>query len=166
MSHFIKRFSKFLCVLSHLSRVWLCVTPWTAACQTLWSVGFPSQEYWSGLPLLPPGALPLSGIKPISPAAPTLAGRFFTNEPAGKPSVNFCMWTNTSKLTLVVPLLQDGNIKSTQVHKKLMVNFPKDILLLSHPCSYNTSIQLSPSPREGSRCLLFFNWFLFSPFFK
>ena len=76
-----------------------------------------------------------------------------TNEPPGKPSVNFCMWTNISKLTLVVPLLQDGNIKSTQVHKKLTANFPEDILLLSHPCSYNTSIQLShPQEKAPGAC--------------
>ena len=82
-----------------------------------------------------------------------LAGRFFTNEPPGKPSVNFCMWTNISKLTLVVPLLQYGNIKSTQVHKKLTANFPEDILLLSHPCSYNTSIQLShPQEKAPGAC--------------
>ena len=34
-----------------LSRVWLSVTPWTAAYQALPSMGFSRQEYWSGLPL-------------------------------------------------------------------------------------------------------------------
>ena len=34
-----------------LSRVWLLVTPWTAAYQTPPSMGFSRQEYWSGLPL-------------------------------------------------------------------------------------------------------------------
>ena len=34
-----------------LSRVWLFVTPWTAAYQAPPSTGFPRQEYWSGLPL-------------------------------------------------------------------------------------------------------------------
>ena len=43
------------------------------------SMGFPRQEYWSGLPFPPPGDLPDSGIKPGSP---TLAGGFFTTEPA------------------------------------------------------------------------------------
>ena len=28
------------------------------------------QAYWSGLPFLPPGDLPDSGIKPVSPASP------------------------------------------------------------------------------------------------
>ena len=31
------------------------VTPWTVACQAPLSVGFPSQEYWSGLPFPSPG---------------------------------------------------------------------------------------------------------------
>ena len=34
-----------------LSRVWLPATPWTAAYQAPPSMGFSTQEYWSGLPL-------------------------------------------------------------------------------------------------------------------
>jgi len=44
-------------------------------------MGFPWQEYWSGLPFPTPGDLPDPGIKPASPA---LAGGFFTTEPLGK----------------------------------------------------------------------------------
>ena len=33
-----------------LSRVWLFVTPWTAALQAPLSMGFSRQEYWSGVP--------------------------------------------------------------------------------------------------------------------
>ena len=36
-----------------LSRVWLLVTPWTAAYQAL-PMGFSRQEYWSGVPLPSP----------------------------------------------------------------------------------------------------------------
>ena len=57
-------------------------TPWTVACQSPLSMGFPRQEYWSGLPFPPPGDLPHPGIEPASLA---LAGRFFTTEPPGKP---------------------------------------------------------------------------------
>ena len=39
--------------------------------------GFSRQEYWSGLPFLPPGDLPNPGIKSVSPVSPALAGRFF-----------------------------------------------------------------------------------------
>ena len=34
-----------------LSRVRLLATPWTAAHQAPLSMGFPREEYWSGLPL-------------------------------------------------------------------------------------------------------------------
>ena len=33
-------------------------TPWTVACPAPLSMGFPRQEYWSGLPFLPLGLLP------------------------------------------------------------------------------------------------------------
>ena len=44
------------------------VIPWTVARQAPLSMGFPRQEYWSGLPVPPSGDLPHTGIKPTSPA--------------------------------------------------------------------------------------------------
>ena len=38
-----------------LSHVWLFVTLWTVAHQTILSTGFPRQEYWSALPFPPSG---------------------------------------------------------------------------------------------------------------
>ena len=52
------------CLLSHFSCVWFFATPWTAAHWSLLSRGFLRQEYWSGLPCPPPGALLNTGIKP------------------------------------------------------------------------------------------------------
>ena len=49
-------------------------TLWTVICQAPLSMGFPRQEYWSGLPFPSPGHLPNPGIKLASPA---LAGGFF-----------------------------------------------------------------------------------------
>ena len=46
-------------------------------------MGFPRQEYWSGLPFPSPGDLPDPGIEPTSLASPALAGGFFTTEPPG-----------------------------------------------------------------------------------
>ena len=43
-----------LLLLSCFSRVWLCVTLWTAAHQAPPSLGFSRQEYWSGLPFPSP----------------------------------------------------------------------------------------------------------------
>ena len=57
-------------------------TAWTVALQAPLSMGFPRQEYWSGLPFPSPGGLPDSRSNPTSPA---LAGGFFTTESLGKP---------------------------------------------------------------------------------
>ena len=46
------------------------------------SMGLSRQKYWSGLPFPSPGDLPNPGIEPGSP---TLAGKFFTTGPPGKP---------------------------------------------------------------------------------
>ena len=54
--------------------------PWTVAHQVPLSMGFPRQEYWSGLPF-PSGDLP---DPRIDPAFPALAEGFFTTEPPGK----------------------------------------------------------------------------------
>ena len=48
-------------------------------------MGFPKQEYWSGLPFPPPGDLPDPGIEAGSPLSPALAGGFFTIMPPRKP---------------------------------------------------------------------------------
>ena len=56
------------------------MTPWTAARQAPPSMGFPKQEYWSGLPFPSLGDLPDPGIEAVSPA---LAGGFFVAEHQG-----------------------------------------------------------------------------------
>ena len=67
-----------LLLLSRLSRVRLCATLWTVACQAPLSAGFSKQEYWSRLACPPPGDLPYPGIKPSSLMSPALAGGCFT----------------------------------------------------------------------------------------
>ena len=67
-------------------------TPWAIVCQAPLSMGFPSQEHWSGLPFLSPGNLP---NPPIEPTSPALAGGFFTTEPPGKPHFNH-FWAHGS----------------------------------------------------------------------
>ena len=62
----------------HVCSVQLCVIPWTVFCQALLSMGFPRQEYWSGLPSPPQGIFLTQGS--------ALADGFFTTEPPGKPS--------------------------------------------------------------------------------
>ena len=55
----------------------MSVTPRTAARQTPLSMAFSGQEYWSGLPYLPPGDLSNAGIQVTSLTSPVLAGVFF-----------------------------------------------------------------------------------------
>ena len=61
-----------------LSCVQLCVTSWTVTHQAPLSIGFPRQEYWSGLSFPPSEDLSDPGFEPTSP---TSAGGFFTTEP-------------------------------------------------------------------------------------
>ena len=68
-------------------------TPWTVACQAALSMGFPRQEYRSGLPFPSLGDLPDPGIEPVSPA---LAGGFFTTEPHGMPH-DMYVYTHTHR---------------------------------------------------------------------
>ena len=53
-----------------LSCVQFFVPLWTVACQAPLFIGFPRQEYWSGLPFSPPGDLPNTGVEPILFACP------------------------------------------------------------------------------------------------
>ena len=46
-------------------------------------MGFPRQEFWSGLPFPRTGDLPDPGTEPGSPESPALASEFFTTEPRG-----------------------------------------------------------------------------------
>ena len=64
-------------MLSCFSCVRLCVTLWTVAHQTLLSMGFSRQEFWSVLPCPPPGDIP-PGIESMFLKSPALAGGFLT----------------------------------------------------------------------------------------
>ena len=57
-------------------------------------MGFPRQEYWSGLPFPSPGDLIDWGIEPMFLASPALAGGFFTTMPPGKPWLYLYLQTN------------------------------------------------------------------------
>ena len=56
------------CMPGCFSRVQLFATLWIVAHQAPLSMGFPRQEYWSGVPCPPPGDLPDPGIEHASPA--------------------------------------------------------------------------------------------------
>ena len=65
------------CAAQPLSCVRLFATLSTTAHQAPLSMGFPRQEYWSGLLFPFPGDLPYPGIKPTSLVSPALTGGFF-----------------------------------------------------------------------------------------
>ena len=69
-----------------LSRALLFVTSWTVAHQVPLFIGFPRQEYCSGLPFPPPEDLSDPWIKPMSPLSPALTVEFLTTDPPRKPS--------------------------------------------------------------------------------
>ena len=80
-----------------LSLVRLFVTLWTVAHQAPLSMGFSSQEYWSGLPFPSPGDLPNPGTEPESPA---LQADALSSEPPGNQShlsLTFQKTTNSIK---------------------------------------------------------------------
>ena len=63
------------------------------------SMGFSRQEYWSGLPFLPPGDLPDLGTELAPPMSPALAGGLNKNfffflplSPLGSPSKHSDKW--------------------------------------------------------------------------
>ena len=84
----------YMCVfvLSCCIHVQLFVTLWTVACQAPLSMGFSRQEYWNGLPCLPPGELPNSRIEPTSLLSPALAGGFFLITSATWEAVCVCVY--------------------------------------------------------------------------
>jgi len=70
------------------------------------SMGFPRQEYWSGLPFPSPGDLPDPGNESMSPAlqeVSCITGRFFTAEPPGDPNLDSnCLLLSESFCFLII----------------------------------------------------------------
>ena len=102
--------STCVCVPSRFSRVQLCVTLWTVACQAPLSMGFSREEYWS-----PPGDLPYPWIKLVSLSSPALAGgilplvtpgnpTFLTANPVFDPENHCCLFFLAGKSCILPPL--------------------------------------------------------------
>ena len=83
----IRLFIFLLLSLRGLHILWICAqslscvqffaASWTVARQAPLSMGFPREEYWSGLPFPCPGNLPDPGIETRSLSSFGLAGRLF-----------------------------------------------------------------------------------------
>src|SRR5574340_311003 len=92
-------------------------TPWIVALQALLSMGFPRQEYWSGLPSPSLGDLPDPRIEPVFPALLLLLSRFscvrlcatpWTAAYQAPPSMGFSRQEYWSGLPLPSPLYPLG----------------------------------------------------------
>ena len=150
-------------------------TPWTVAHLAPPSMGFPRQEYWSGLPFRSPRGLPKPGIEPASPASSTLVGRCFTSKPPGKPPpMNYkppdmttsCFWTGT-RATQGLPHCEqnpslgcpdyrwsrDGILMSQTGHKSLSF-IPYSPFMIDF-CRVNWSIFAKPQGYETARFYFF-----------
>ena len=81
-----------VCMLRPFGHVPLFATPWTIPCQALLSMGFPRQEYWSGLPCNP-GDLPQPRrSSPTQGSNPSLSHLLQEDslpvKPLGKPQIS------------------------------------------------------------------------------
>ena len=127
----------YMCSIAQSCQLFFNPMDWQAPL----SVGFPRQEYWSGLPFLP-GSLPNPVIEPTSPASHALEGRFFAAALPGKPSVQFSSVAQ-SCLTLCDPM--NCSTPGLPVHHQLPEFIQthdhrvSDAIQPSHPLS-------SPSP--------------------
>ena len=79
-----------LYVMLMLSHVSLCATLWTITHQAPLSMGFSTQEYWSGVPFPSPRDLPNPGMEPESRASPALLVDTSLLSHWGSP---FCVYT-------------------------------------------------------------------------
>ena len=96
-------------------------------------MGFPRQEYWSGMPFPSPGNLPNPGVEHMSLV---LAGGFFTTEPPGIPIILIPTLKKdiTSKKTIdqclshrCKNLQQNINKSSETIYKKSYTSRPRGI---------------------------------------
>ena len=80
------------------------------------SMGFSSQEYWSGLPFSPPGDLPDPGIEPRSLTSPALAGGFFTTAATWEAHSWCSLWFNSFDST-ITPGFSYATDKETEAER-------------------------------------------------
>ena len=127
------------CMLSHFSHIWLFAIPWTVACQAPLSMGFSRHKYWSGLPCLPPGHLPDSGIEPESLASPALAGKFFTTS---------SIWEN-----------HDANLKCKHKNIQLICRITEIAQFIAHTCIQISFLGRGNAAQSWVNCFYFTSWY-------
>ena len=131
------------------SPVHLFATLWTVAHQAPPSLGFPRQEFWSGLAFPSPGDLPSPGVELSSPEPPALQEDSFPTEPLGKPRELSYKHLRAShakpllRLPWVIP--RPGSRHWSPKPEELLKLTSTDLFILSHG---------NPSEGPASLCLL------------
>ena len=111
---------------------------WTIAHQTLLSMGFSRQEYWSGFPCPSPGYLPDPGIKPESLVSPASAGGFFTTSATWEALTSMHSIIYVHQLRCYcIPLLSNSYVglsrsKTLQKRKNIVDHFLRSSNLFSN----------------------------------
>ena len=120
------------------------VTPWTIAKRVLLSVGFPRQEYWSGLPFSSARDLPDSGMGPRSPALQAISCRqiFYQLSHIYLNLISQCCNFFLFKMEMIIPILQSCHKASAQFSCSVVSDFlrPHGLQHGRLPC---------PSPTPG-----------------
>jgi len=94
-------------------------------------MGFPRQEYWSGLPFPSLGNFPDPGVEPGSPA---LAGGFFTAEPPGKPALSHTYKLIINKYFALFCILSSKSIMGITLTAHLNLHTSAQQLLVASGC--------------------------------
>ena len=117
-------------------------------------MGFPRQEYWSGLPCLPPGDLPNPRIQPRDrPRPPALKAVSLPSGPSGKSTIYYLRFSSVTQscLTLCDPgtaayqaFLSITNSRSLLKLMSFVLVVPSNHLILC--CPFSSRLQSFPAP--------------------
>ena len=130
--------------LNRLSCVWLFTILWTAAHQAPLSMGFSSQEYWSGLPCPPPGDLPDPGIKPISLMFLPWPMGFLALALPGKPLYQLMHTLNSLSVS------SQQKLKITTPDLVIFLNSHEDVLRQTCACITSDWMHIQPAEMHPS----------------
>ena len=132
-----------------LSHVQLFVTPYTVAWQAPLSMGFPREEYWSGLPFPSPGDLPHPGIEP---ASPKLAGKLFNQCATWEVHMSVCLSVCLSLRVCLHVCLRACSVAQLCPplcdHMDCSQGTPKTINTNAAAFLQHLSLQFSTTPRQ------------------
>ena len=114
----------------------------TVAQQAPESMGFPRQEYWSGLPFPAPGILLQPETEPHISLVSCIASGFFTNEPPEKPNCYMAYIKKQVKLWYIYTMAYYSAIKKN-TFKSVLMRWMKLELIIQSEVSQKEKYQYS-----------------------